>query len=65
MDVLTEIEVTDSYLGLDKSVKECQNTEPLHNCTTRIYLNTIFEKCGCVPLNIGIIQKVEKSSTVS
>ena len=52
LNVLKEIEVTDSYLGLDQDVKECQNEEPFQNCTTRHYIDTIFGNCGCLPVNI-------------
>ena len=51
-NVLTEVEVTESYLGLDEESRGCQNTEPLHNCTTRQYKDTILQQCGCLPLSI-------------
>ena len=48
---LKEIMVTDSYLDLDQDIRGCQNLEPLYNCTTRQYMNTIMDKCGCLPVN--------------
>ena len=51
---LKEIEVTDSYLGLDQDVRGCQNDEPLHNCTTRQYLDTLLKECGCTPFTIRL-----------
>ena len=57
LDALTEIEVTDSYLAMDENIRKCQ-IEPLYNCTTRLYLHTITEKCGCLPLNIRYTDKV-------
>ena len=49
---LKEIKVTDSFLGLDKSIMACQTGESLHNCTTKHYQKTIFDQCGCMPLNM-------------
>ena len=53
MNVLTEIEVTESYLALDKGIRGCQNEEPLNNCTTRQFIETFLEKCGCLPPKMG------------
>ena len=54
MNVLTEIEVTESYLALDKDIRGCQNEEPFDNCTTRQFIDTFLDKCGCLPLNIRL-----------
>ena len=51
---LKEIEVTDSYLGLDQDERGCQNEEPFDNCTTRKYIDAFREDCGCLPLNMNI-----------
>ena len=58
LNALKEIEATDFYLGLDQDVKKCQNNEPLHNCTTRKYLEAVLAKCKCLPSNLRISQKV-------
>ena len=50
---------TESYLGLDQNVRECQNVEPTENCTTRRYLDTILRECGCLPFNIRTSDKVD------
>ena len=55
---LIEVEATDSYLGLDQEVKQCQEEEPFHNCTTRHYIDTILKHCKCLPLNIRLLDKV-------
>ena len=55
---LKEIIVTDSYLGLDENVRGCQNGEPLNNCTTRLYMDTLLRDCGCLPFNIRLSDKV-------
>ena len=54
MNVLTEIEVPESYLALDKDIRGCQNEEPFDNCTTRQFIDTFLDKCGCLPLNIRL-----------
>ena len=51
LDALTEITVTDSFLGLPKKDREC-DVESYHDCTTRKYRDNVLEKCGCLPLNI-------------
>ena len=58
LDVVKEIEVTDSFLGLDQDAKECQDEEPYFNCTTRHYLNTVQRLCGCLPASLGFSEKV-------
>ena len=58
LNVLKEITVTNDFLGLDQDDRKCQNEEPLTNCTTRQYLDTLQGECGCSPVNIGLLQKV-------
>ena len=54
LNVLKESIATDSYLGLDQNIRKCQNEESLYNCTTRKYIDTLLDQCGCLPLNIKI-----------
>ena len=58
LNVLTDIKVTESYLGLDENIRKCQNEEPFDNCTTRQYRNTFLGDCGCLPLNIRLFNEV-------
>ena len=58
LNVLKEIKVTDSYLGLDQRERGCQNEEPPDTCTTRKYRKTILGKCGCLPVNIRLFNEV-------
>ena len=58
LDDFRQIKVTESYLGFDPITKGCQNEEPLHNCTTRQYMQRLLEKCGCLPLNLRPSDKV-------
>ena len=53
-DVLKEIEVTESYLGLSQKDRGCQNEETLDTCTTRNYRSAALMKCGCIPSNIRL-----------
>ena len=59
LDALTEIEVTDPFLGLEEATRECQ-LEPFYNCTTRHYLQSVQDECGCLPLNIRFSNKVSR-----
>ena len=54
LNVLKEIRVTDSFLGLDEYIRGCQNEEPLDNCTTRQYIDSLMYQCGCLPYNIRL-----------
>ena len=58
MNDLKEIRVTESYLGFDQEDRGCQNDEPMYNCTTRHYLETLLKECECLPLNIRLFPKV-------
>ena len=58
LNVLKEIMVTESYLGLDQNTRKCQKVQPLHNCTTRLYIDTTVQKCGCLPFNMRISDEV-------
>ena len=44
---IKEISVTESFLGLDRDTRECQNTEKNDECKTRFHLETLRQKCGC------------------
>ena len=55
---LMEIKVSESYLGLDQAVRGCQNEEPMFNCTTRHYRDTIFNQCGCLTFSIKSSEEV-------
>ena len=52
INALTEIKVTESFLGLDKNVRDCQNEESLYDCSNRKYVDTMLDQCGCLPLNM-------------
>ena len=52
INALTEIKVTESYLGLDEDVRDCQSKETFYDCSNRKYVDTIFDQCGCLPLSM-------------
>ena len=58
LNVLKEISVTESYLGLDQEVKGCQNDEALEECRARNYIDTLLQQCKCLPLSIRVSEKV-------
>ena len=58
LNALKEIKVSDAFLGLDQDVRQCQNEEPMTNCTTRNHLEAMLEQCGCLPFNNGLFHKV-------
>ena len=57
LDSLKEIKATDSYLGMDKDIIECQNKEPYFNCTTRQTIDTYLKSCGCLPFAMQLSTK--------
>ena len=58
---IREIKATESYLGMDQNIRECQNIEPFYNCTTRHYMDDLLRECKCLPLNIRISNQVTNS----
>ena len=62
LNAIKEIKVTDSFLGLDMEDKGCQNEEPIENCTTRNYIETLLHQCSCLPLKLTEAQNVKSKS---
>ena len=58
LDSLIEIKVKDSFFNLDQDIIGCQNDEELTNCTTRHYIDTLINECGCLPFNIRLNDQV-------
>ena len=55
LNILKEIEVTDSFYELDNKVRKCQSYEgndTYDNCTTRYLMEQMRLKCGCLPFAI-------------
>ena len=58
LNILEEIKVTDSYLGLDKTITGCQTKESYHSCITRNYIDKLMKTCNCLPLSMSINKEV-------
>ena len=58
LNVLKEIKVTESYIGLDQEVTKCQSKESFYTCTTRNYIDAIVAQCKCLPLTVRVSDKV-------
>ena len=55
LNILKEVKVTDSFMGLDANVRGCQNEEHYVECTTNNYIQDMRQQCGCLPLSIRAI----------
>ena len=55
---LKEIIVTDSFFGLKKDARNCQNIETFDDCITRKYIEKMKQECGCIPLSLGSLEDV-------
>ena len=58
LNVVKEFRVTNSYLGLDMDVRRCQNDLPIVECSTKNYIDSLLQECGCLPFSIRIYKKV-------
>ena len=59
LNSMKEINVTESFLGLDIHTRKCQNIETYDNCKTRIYLENLRQTCGCLPLSLQTSEEVK------
>ena len=55
---LKEIVVTDSFMGLDRDARNCQNIETIDDCKTRLHVENFRRQCGCLPLSLKLSEKV-------
>ena len=59
INALKEIEATDSFLSLDDEIRGCRISEESHDdCTTRLYVDNMRQKCGCLPFTISSQEEV-------
>ena len=63
LNVVKEIKVSTSYLGLDEKITGCRNEEPIEKCTTRKYIDSLLEQCGCFPFSIKTSRNVKFNFT--
>ena len=55
LNILKEIEVTDSFYELEREARKCQSYKGKGTydiCTTRFFLEKIRLNCGCLPYSI-------------
>ena len=55
LNILKEIEVTDSFYELDNEVRKCQSYKgngTYDFCTSRYFMEQMRLKCGCLPFAI-------------
>ena len=52
LNVVKEMKVTDSYMGLPHDVKQCQNKEVYLDCKTEEYLHAVMNTCMCLPFGL-------------
>ena len=57
---LKEISVTDSYMGLDRATRNCQETETYNKCKTWLHVDNLRQECGCLPLSLKLSEKVKQ-----
>ena len=54
INALKEIKATDSFLTLDDEIRGCRSSEESHDdCTTRLYLDNMRQKCDCLPFSVA------------
>ena len=53
LNIIKEVEITNSFMGLPLNDRKCQNEENVVDCTTRHQLANILVNCGCLPMSIG------------
>ena len=56
---MKEISVTESFLGLDRDTRNCQNIETFDSCKTKLHLEHLRQKCGCMPLALRLSEEVK------
>ena len=55
-----EVKVTNDFVGLDETTRKCQNEEDLMDCETRKLIDSLFQKCKCLPFSIIQDEKVQE-----
>ena len=58
LNVVKEVEVTDSYMGMNVGERGCQNHERYEECTTNHLVESLLSQCHCLPPNMRTLNKV-------
>ena len=64
LNIIKQVDVTDSFMGLPMEDRNCQNEENFVDCTTRHHLENVLSNCGCLPMSIGSFIKNVKNVNV-
>ena len=62
LNILKEVRVTESFLGLDKDVIQCQNKQSYNDCKTKKHVDALMKFCGCLPFSLNVKDKVSSKS---
>ena len=57
LNIIKQVDVTNSFMGLPLEKRKCQNEENFVDCTTRQHLDNVLANCGCLPMSIGSVIK--------
>ena len=49
---VTEVKVTEEFLGFDEETKKCQNKTRVHDCQQEKFLFDFTQKCQCIPYHL-------------
>ena len=55
---LKEISVTDSFMELNRDIRNCQNIKSNEHCKEKFYVENLMQECGCLPLSLRLTEKV-------
>ena len=59
LDSISEIKVSNSFLGISEDDRGCLNDEKHKNCTTRYFVETALKLCHCLPFQIRTTDNVK------
>ena len=58
-----EIQVTESFLGINEVVRDCQPRETYDDCIQHSHVDRIRNSCGCLPLFLKLNKNVNSHSS--
>ena len=56
---LKEISVTDSFMGLDRATRNCQEPVTYNKCKTWLHVENLRKECRCLPLSLRLSELVK------
>ena len=58
LNSIKALRVSEDFLGMDESIKECQNKESFEECKSGRYIEKLLDECKCLPFGIQHLYKV-------